>query len=764
MSERYTRIYSLPAEVYAEGAPVVVSAGTVLMDNVENSALAQIKFYNVSQGRLASIEVVITPKDVDGNVIGDDVSHVYTELDAAPDAYFGQKSPISLPEGTASYDVRVDRAEFTDGGEWNSSGAQWKMIPAPRALDSLGDPELVKQFGIACDVGGTYLPENLGGLWRCTCGALCKEHEEICSACCRERDTLLAITLDGLTNAKNARVAAEKAAAKKKKGGIIAIIAVAAVVLLAVAAVIAIIVTKPSRVMDKAREYAAAGDYVTAVAVLDELDRPDKTGVLRSLYIATMEDEIATAIDDGEYAQAVALIDKYTTLDNAEENMALVQELCPHNYEETERLDNTCTVDGFLVETCADCRFVRRTEFIAPGHDHVSELTVEQTCTNEGTLVYTCSVCGDTYDETLAMLPHNYESTVTLEPTCTAEGNLRSTCVDCGKVVDEAIEMLPHTNQVLTIKYATCTSTGLKQDTCMVCGHVSDEEVVAMLPHSNAENITKAATCTEKGVKEFRCTVCSALDHTEEIAMLPHSYANVVTKAATCTADGSQQEQCTVCGHVNSTSVIKMLGHDHVKSTVVKVSCTANGTDRYTCSRCGDTYDETVKATGHDWADATCTTAKKCNNCGRLEGVALGHYWNRKYSWDDTKCTRCNEIFKESDAAILITGTFPVVYDNFNYDDELESQAFFTGSYTTVEVSGTYNGRVELDADVTIVGYTTMDYFYDRFKACLYDANGTLVDSYSFSISQSTPGQFSKTVYFYDLLDRNIYYLRILLA
>lgn len=34
MSERYTKLFSLPPDLYAQGSPLIVSAGNLLKDNV----------------------------------------------------------------------------------------------------------------------------------------------------------------------------------------------------------------------------------------------------------------------------------------------------------------------------------------------------------------------------------------------------------------------------------------------------------------------------------------------------------------------------------------------------------------------------------------------------------------------------------------------------------------------------------------------------------------------------------------------------------
>ena len=48
MSERYGRLYSLPENLYAEGAPVIISAGNLLKDTQTGKILAQLKIKNIS--------------------------------------------------------------------------------------------------------------------------------------------------------------------------------------------------------------------------------------------------------------------------------------------------------------------------------------------------------------------------------------------------------------------------------------------------------------------------------------------------------------------------------------------------------------------------------------------------------------------------------------------------------------------------------------------------------------------------------------------
>ncbi|MBO5715722.1 MAG: hypothetical protein J6S23_04950 [Clostridia bacterium] len=72
-------------------------------------------------------------------------------------------------------------------------------------------------------------------------------------------------------------------------------------------------------------------------------------------------------------------------------------------------------------------------------------------------------------------------------------------------------------------------------------------------------------------------------------------------------------------------------------------TCTKDGTATAKCDRCSSTDTVTVKgsATGHNWQDATCITAKKCSNCGEVSGKALGHKYDNSC---DTDCNRCGVV------------------------------------------------------------------------------------------------------------------------
>ena len=73
-----------------------------------------------------------------------------------------------------------------------------------------------------------------------------------------------------------------------------------------------------------------------------------------------------------------------------------------------------------------------------------------------------------------------------------------------------------------------------------------------------------------------------------------------------------------------------------------------------------------LKATGHDFADATCTEPKTCKTCGKTEGVANNHKWvmvdavaptcTKDGLEAYTHCEVCKEYLEGEPAAIPATG------------------------------------------------------------------------------------------------------------
>ena len=63
MAERYTRLFSLPQDLYAPGAPLVIAAGALLKDSQTGSVLAQLKLRSLSDVTISAVKLQVVGYD-----------------------------------------------------------------------------------------------------------------------------------------------------------------------------------------------------------------------------------------------------------------------------------------------------------------------------------------------------------------------------------------------------------------------------------------------------------------------------------------------------------------------------------------------------------------------------------------------------------------------------------------------------------------------------------------------------------------------------
>ena len=108
MSERYSKLFSLPENLYAEDSPVIIAAGALLKDNSTGKLLVQLKFRNISDCAINAVKVKINAFDPAGTVLKGVESFSYLDLSVGKDGEFGQKKPIPLSDVTTrSFSVQI---------------------------------------------------------------------------------------------------------------------------------------------------------------------------------------------------------------------------------------------------------------------------------------------------------------------------------------------------------------------------------------------------------------------------------------------------------------------------------------------------------------------------------------------------------------------------------------------------------------------------------------------------------------------------------
>ena len=312
-------------------------------------------------------------------------------------------------------------------------------------------------------------------------------------------------------------------------------------------------------------------------------------------------------------------------------------------------------------------------------HQWVEGEVTAATCTAAGEKTYTCSVCNRTKKETLAALKHNYGeptyawngTSCTAERVCSRDGSHKETeTVTAAVTVTQSQsclldELSTYTASFENAAFARQTKTNVK--TADKLGHKwkTNEWSHDATHHWNecqnencpvTDNSQKndykehnggTATCIAKAV----CDVCgTAYGETDA-----SNHTGTETWVTTAT---THEKKWSCCG----AATVASAEHNWNTPTIAPATCTAAGNKHYTCTECGATKDETIPASGHDWAadltedtPATCehtgSKSKHCSRCAEITDVteipALGHdFKNGKWLSDADhhwkKCSRCD--------------------------------------------------------------------------------------------------------------------------
>ena len=252
MSERYSKLFSLPENLYTEGSPVIIAAGALLKDNQTGRVIAQVKLRNISFKTIKAATVSLLPLNTVGKPLGEAIRYEYLDLNSTRDTDFGSKSAIPMPDiTTRSFSAAVVEVIFTDNSVWNVNDATWEALKKPEALTPRLDNEMVKQFRIEYGSGAKNFFLVQKDLWQCVCGAVNRREEKACHSCRKAICDLRDIDLDALEALKERRLIREREQAEKeateakikeaevrKKIGKIAAVIVPALAIIIVAAVI----------------------------------------------------------------------------------------------------------------------------------------------------------------------------------------------------------------------------------------------------------------------------------------------------------------------------------------------------------------------------------------------------------------------------------------------------------------------------------------------------------------------------------------------
>ena len=136
MSERYTRLFSLPENLGLENCPVVISAGALLKDNITGKVLAQLKLRNLTSQAVKAVKVKIHAYDTAKAELNGVDTFSYLDLNVPLDGEFGSQTPIPLPDtATRSFTVDILSVVLADGTVY--SPAETQAVSSEEVLDKV---------------------------------------------------------------------------------------------------------------------------------------------------------------------------------------------------------------------------------------------------------------------------------------------------------------------------------------------------------------------------------------------------------------------------------------------------------------------------------------------------------------------------------------------------------------------------------------------------------------------------------------------------
>lgn len=142
----------------------------------------------------------------------------------------------------------------------------------------------------------------------------------------------------------------------------------------------------------------------------------------------------------------------------------------------------------------------------------------------------------------------------------------------------------------------------------------------------------------------------------------------------------------------------------------------------------------------HNWQEATCTTPKVCEKCGKAEGDALGHNWKDVNFFGRKECINCGEMD--------IAASLPTLASEFNatYNSDTNELVIETGpigneykSYREFVLDNAYDSLSDTFSNITMIG-TALGLTWDQTESLtkVTESYGIKTMTVSYSVANQT--------------------------
>ncbi len=301
--------------------------------------------------------------------------------------------------------------------------------------------------------------------------------------------------------------------------------------------------------------------------------------------------------------------------------------------------DHRCDVCGTRMTNCVDLNKDHRCDTCGTKLSSCIDRNNDHKCDTCGATLtecvdenkdHKCDVCGETATKCVD---------VDKDHKCDICGAVLNDCVDadkdhkcdiCEEVLGEcADENKDHKCDVCDKALTECADEN-KDHKCDVCDKVLTECADENKDHK-CDVCDKALSECADANKDHKCDVCDKVLAECADANKDHK-CDVCDKVLTECADENKDHKCDVCDKVLTECADE--NKDHKCDVCDKALTECADTDKdHKCDLCGK-----EGITEHDFADATCDTAKTCKICGATEGEALGHKYDNAC---DADCNTC---------------------------------------------------------------------------------------------------------------------------
>ena len=167
---RFKQLYQLKERLYAEGGPVIIEKGALLLDTKFNKLLIQLKFYNIAENPFKALYISFNTYDTSNEQLLP-VEYKYLDIEVDYGKSFGMDKAIILENNLVrSFEISKYSVVYEDNEIQTFSNPFLQLSDSDLLQTKFKDEELVKQYCIETSKYSKYVPIQYKGIWKCACG------------------------------------------------------------------------------------------------------------------------------------------------------------------------------------------------------------------------------------------------------------------------------------------------------------------------------------------------------------------------------------------------------------------------------------------------------------------------------------------------------------------------------------------------------------------------------------------------------------------